>query len=194
MRIDNVSISGTTEVALPVTLGNFSGNCSNQNLPQLSWETYSENKNHGFWIQQAFSDLIFKDYSFVPGYGESQTSKKYFWEDREQRVGLMYYRLKQIDFDGRVAYSKMIPVSCESGPMVISIEDNAAISLFLGSQVGQFEEWALFQLNGNRLQSGKLEGLIPLIKIPCPNLRTGYYFLFISGKKGYTVKKIHWVE
>ena len=193
MRIDNVTISGTTEVALPVSLGDFSGNCGNQNNPVLKWETYSENKNHGFWIQQAFSDLIFKDLHFVLGNGESQSRKQYYWEDKEERRGLIYYRLKQIDFDGRIAYSKIVPVSCENGPLLITMENKESITLFLGNQVGQFEEWSLFNLNGTRLQSGKMEALTPQIKIPCPNMRTGYYILLISGKKGYTVKKINWV-
>jgi hypothetical protein len=171
MRIDNVSISGTTEV-----------------------ETYSENKNHGFWIQQAFSDLIFKDLHFVLGNGESQTRKQYFWVDNVERRGLIYYRLKQIDFDGRIAFSKILPVSCENGSMLITMEDKTAITLFLGNQAGQFEEWSLFDLNGTRMQRGKIEVLTPLIKIPCPMMRTGYYILLISGKKGHTVKKINWVE
>lgn len=194
MRIDNVSISGTTEVALPVTLGNFFGNCKGQNFPVLEWDTYSENKNHGFWIQQAFSDLIFKDIHFVLGNGESQTRKQYIWVDNVERRGLIYYRLKQIDFDGRIAFSKILPVSCENGSMLITMEDKTAITLFLGNQAGQFEEWSLFNLNGTRLQRGKIEVLTPLIKIPCPMMRTGYYILLISGKKGHTVKKINWVE
>lgn len=194
MRIDNVTISGTTEVALPVTLGHFSGDCNEQNFPMLEWDTYSENKNHGFWIQQAFSDLIFKDLHFVLGNGESQTRKKYYWEDKVERRGLVYYRLKQIDFDGKTSFSKILPVSCENGSMMITIEDKNAITLFLGNQTGQFEEWSLFSLSGTRLQSGKMETLTPLIKIPCPAMRTGYYILLLSGKKSQIVKKINWVE
>ena len=58
----------------------------------------------------------------------------------------------------------------------------------------QGKEWSLFDLNGTRMQRGKIEVLTPLIKIPCPMMRTGYYILLISGKKGHTVKKINWVE
>ena len=64
MRIDNVSLLGTTEVALPVSLGLFSGHCNEQNIPKLTWETHSESKNHGFWVQEAHSDLVFNDVFF----------------------------------------------------------------------------------------------------------------------------------
>ena len=77
---------------------------------------------------------------------------------------------------------------------MITIEDKNAITLFLGNQTGQFEEWSLFSLSGTRLQSGKMETLTPLIKIPCPAMRTGYYILLLSGKKSQIVKKINWVE
>ena len=184
MRIDNVSLSGTTEVALPVSLGLFSGHCNEQNLPNLTWETYSESKNHGFWVQQAFSDLVFNDVFFVTGYGESQSKRQYNWQDFQEKRGLIYYRLKQIDYDGVFEYSKIIPVSCEQGEILITQQDNESINIFLGNQTGQFEEWTLLHSGGQRIQVGKIEIQYPQIKITCPNIRTGIYILLLSGKKG----------
>ena len=194
MRIDNVSILGTTEVALPVSLGLFSGHCNEQNLPKLTWETHSESKNHGFWVQEALSDVVFKDVFFVPGYGESQSKRQYNWQDFQEKRGLIYYRLKQIDYDGVFAYSKIIPVSCEQGEILITQQDNASIIIFLGNQKGQFEEWTLLHSGGNRIQAGKIDIDNPQIKITCPNIRTGIYILLLSGKRGNVVKKISWVE
>jgi len=194
MRIDNVSLSGTTEVALPVSLGLFSGHCNEQNLPNLTWETYSESKNHGFWVQQAFSDLVFNDVFFVTGYGESQSKRQYNWQDFQEKRGLIYYRLKQIDYDGVFAYSKIIPVSCEQGEILITQQDNASINIFLGDQTGQFEEWTLLHSGGHRIQAGKIDIQYRKIKITCPNIRTGIYILLLSGKKGSVVRKISWVE
>ena len=192
MRIDNVSLSGTTEVALPVSLGLFSGHCNEQNLPKLTWETHSESKNHGFWVQQAFSDLVFNDVFFVTGYGESQSKRQYNWQDFQEKRGLIYYRLK--DYDGVFAYSKIIPVSCEQGDILITQKDNASINIFLGDQTGQFEEWTLLHSGGHRIQAGKIDIQYRQIKITCPNIRTGIYILLLSGKKGSVVKKISWVE
>ena len=194
MRIDNVSLLGTTEVALPVSLGLFSGHCNEQNLPKLTWETHSESKNHGFWVQEARSDLVFNDVFFVTGYGESQSKRQYNWQDFQEKRGLIYYRLKQIDYDGVFAYSKIIPVSCEQGEILITQQDNASIIIFLGNQKGQFEEWTLLHSGGNRIQAGKIDIDNPQIKITCPNIRTGIYILLLSGKRGNVVKKISWVE
>jgi hypothetical protein len=194
MRIDNVSLSGTTEVALPVSLGLFSGHCNEQNLPKLTWETYSESKNHGFWVQEARSDLVFNDVFFVTGYGESQSKRQYNWQNFQEKSGLFYYRLKQIDYDGVVAYSKIIPVSCEQGEILITQHDNASINIFLGNQTGQFEEWTLFHSGGQRIQAGEIDIGNRQIKITCPNIRTGIYILTLSGKRGNVVKKISWVE
>lgn len=194
MRIDNVSLSGTTEVALPVSLGLFSGHCNEQNLPKLTWETHSESKNHGFWVQEARSDLVFNDVFFVAGYGESQSKRQYNWQNFQEKSGLFYYRLKQIDYDGVVAYSKIIPVSCEQGEILIMQHDNASINIFLGNQTGQFEEWTLLHSGGQRIQAGKIDIDNRQIKITCPNIRTGIYILTLSGKRGNVVKKISWVE
>ena len=194
MRIDNVSLSGTTEVALPVSLGHFSGHCNEQNFPKLIWETHSESKNHGFWVQEALSDLVFNDVFFVAGYGESQSKRQYNWQDFQEKRGLIYYRLKQIDYDGVFAYSKIIPLRCEQGELLVTQPDNTSINIFLGNQTGQFEEWSLFHSGGNRIQAGKIDIDYRQIKITCPNIRTGIYILLLSGKRGNVVKKISWVE
>lgn len=194
MRIDNMSMSGTTEVALPVSLGHFSGNCNEQNVPNLTWETHSESKNHGFWVQQAHSDLIFKDVFFVTGYGESQSKRQYNWRDIQEKRGLIYYRLKQIDYDGVFAYSKIIPISCEQGEILVTQQDNSSINVFFGNQIGQFEEWSLLHWSGHRIQGGKIDIDYRQIKITCPNIRTGLYVLLLSGKRGNIVRKISWVE
>ena len=194
MRIDNVSLSGTTEVALPVSLGHFSGHCNEQNFPNLTWETHSESKNHGFWVQEALSDVVFKDIFFVAGYGESQSKRQYNWQDFQEKRGLIYYRLKQIDYDGVFAYSKIIPLLCEQGELLVTQPDNTSINIFLGNQTGQFEEWSLLHSGGNSIQGGKIDTNFRQIKITCPNIRTGIYILLLSGKKGNVVKKISWVE
>jgi hypothetical protein len=194
MRIDNVSLSGTTEVALPVSLGHFSGHCNEQNFPNLTWETHSESKNHGFWVQEALSDVVFKDIFYVAGYGESQSKRQYNWQYFQEKRGLIYYRLKQIDYDGVFAYSKIIPLLCEQGELLVTQPDNTSINIFLGNQTGQFEEWSLLHSGGNSIQGGKIDTNFRQIKITCPNIRTGIYILLLSGKKGNVVKKISWVE
>ena len=145
-------------------------------------------------MQEALSDLVFKDVFFVTGYGESQSKRQYNWQDFREKQGLIYYRLKQIDYDGVFAFSKIIPVSCERGEILITQQDNSSINIFLGNQTGQFEEWSLFHFGGNRIQSGNIDIDNRQIKITCPNIRTGIYILLLLGKKGNVVKKISWVE
>jgi hypothetical protein len=194
IRIDNVTISGTTEVALPVSLGDFSGYCNEQNQPGLQWETFSEHHNHGFWVQQSRVNLDFKDLDFIKGQGDSQVRKQYEWHDQTKRRGLNYFRLKQMDYDGRTAYSKIIAVSCENGEIVVSQEDNTTFSVSLGDQTGMYEEWFLYHLDGTKIQTGKIGSMTSIIKITCPNMRTGYYILLLNGKKGSTVRKMNWIE
>ena len=145
-------------------------------------------------MQEARPDLVFKDVFFVTGYGESQSKRQYNWRDFQERRGLIYYRLKQIDYDGVFAYSKIIPVSCEQGELLITQQDNASVSIFLGNQTGYFEEWTLLHSGGNRIQAGKIGINNRQIKITCPNTRTGIYILLLSGKSGNVVRKISWVE
>lgn len=92
------------------------------------------------------------------------------------------------------AYSKIIPISCEQGELLVTQQDNSSINILLGNQTGQFKEWTLYHSGGQRIQGGKIDVDYPQIKIACPNMRTGIYLLSLSGKKGIVVKKISWVE
>ena len=50
----------------------------------------------------------------MPGAGNSNNQINYAYTDQTPVAGLIYYRLKQTDFDGAISYSSQIAVNCES--------------------------------------------------------------------------------
>ncbi len=47
----------------------------------------------------------------IQGSGNSQSTIEYTFIDESPNIGLNYYRLKQVDFDGQFEYSKVITVN-----------------------------------------------------------------------------------
>lgn len=108
--VDDMSITGT--VVLPIQLIGFNAHWQ-QNQINLSWETAMEKDNEKFEIERSFNGLNFKTIGTVKGNENSNKISKYSFADSDSSILFkpsIYYRLKQIDFDGKVAYSTMIVI------------------------------------------------------------------------------------
>lgn len=105
--ISVLSGSGTTS-ALPVKLISFTGEDRN-GYNSLNWTTASEINNAGFEIQRSTDGRDFMKIGWVKGQGNSSYDVNYVFEDKESSTNEeYYYRLKQIDVDGRFEYSRVL--------------------------------------------------------------------------------------
>ena len=105
---------------LPVKWLSFDGKNIGEKV-QLNWRTVSEINNAGFDIERSTNNQIFKKIGFVNGSKNSVIIQKYEFIDdlnnltyTEPFSDKLYYRLKQIDFDGNYYYSKTISVDAPS--------------------------------------------------------------------------------
>lgn len=95
---------------LPVELLRFQASVVESGVV-LSWETASERKNSHFEVQHSVDGERFvsigKVFSQAPN-GESSQRLDYRFSDTNPKQGVNYYRLKQVDFDGKFAYSSLV--------------------------------------------------------------------------------------
>lgn len=108
-------------VPLPIELLSFTGNCNivkTQNFVSLQWETASEINNNYFSIERSIDEQTFKVAGTKQGAGNSSTPLNYDFVDKLETLKpetILYYRLKQTDFDGNYSYSKIIAVlNCDT--------------------------------------------------------------------------------
>ena len=103
--------AGESEVGgLPVELTSFSASVQG-NVIALSWVTATEVNNYGFEVQRSVSSSQISEFEtigFVEGHGNSNSSKNYSFIDSNPLSGNIWYRLKQIDTDGKYKYSEVI--------------------------------------------------------------------------------------
>lgn len=108
---------------LPISLINFKGEYSgNNNI--LSWSTTSEINSQGFEVQYSFNGKDFKDLGFVNSLKNSSTNalSNYQFTDSKNVGGNEFYRLMQVDKDGKFKYSKVVLIK---GNKVNSLSLNA---------------------------------------------------------------------
>lgn len=99
--------SRTSANPLPIELVSF--NCSNinKNTNGLSWVTASESNNDYFAIERSTNGINFERIAKQQGAGNSVTTLNYSYNDQNSVKGLLYYRLKQVDFGGKFTYSEI---------------------------------------------------------------------------------------
>ena len=109
---------------LPVELTYLRGEMTEEGT-LLQWQTASEQNNKGFEIQRSTDDQEWKTLDFVSGNGTTAEVSNYTFTDREPFNGKNYYRLKQIDFDGKFEYSPIINIiTGEADRKTVSIFPN----------------------------------------------------------------------
>ena len=94
---------------LPVELSTFSASVSSGTVT-LKWQTATEVNNLGFDIERSSLNNTFNKIGFVPCSGNSNSPKNYSFTDEPSGGISFYYRLKQIDTDGKYEYSNIIEV------------------------------------------------------------------------------------
>lgn len=111
---DDVVVSDQTcAIILPIELIYFSGTYKSEyDSNVLEWLTATEMNNKEFQIEQSVNGQIWEVIGHVEGAGNSSTPIFYtFSHISKNRV--TYYRLNQIDYDGKSEYSNIISIESE---------------------------------------------------------------------------------
>ncbi|HNQ68782.1 MAG TPA: T9SS type A sorting domain-containing protein [Bacteroidales bacterium] len=105
--------SGSCDDVLPVSLKSFNANCSFPNI-LLTWSTVSEKNNSFFIIERSLDLKHWDEIGIVYGAGNSNVIKTYAYQDYIITDKVIYYCLKQVDFDGNYQYLQTEAVQCHS--------------------------------------------------------------------------------
>jgi hypothetical protein len=86
---------------LPITLMTFDAFQYTSNSVKVNWTTASEQNNDYFIIENSIDGYTWKQAGVVNGAGNSNQVLNYSFIDYSPYLGLSYYRLTQVDFDGQ---------------------------------------------------------------------------------------------
>jgi hypothetical protein len=122
------------DILLPVKFGELYASArGNSNL--ISWSTFSETRNRGFFVEQSKNGIDWSSIGFVAGKGNSVSKTDYSFVDA-QVFPVTYYRIRQQDFDGKETVSNIVRVA-NNGHAVLEIFPNPA------------HQWLTLQLHGS---------------------------------------------
>ena len=90
---------------VPVNFVWFTANKLHEKQALLNWKTAQEINSAFFLVERSNDALIFNAIGSVQAAGNSSLGIEYSFTDLQPASGLNYYRLKQVDLDGRFIYT-----------------------------------------------------------------------------------------
>ncbi len=190
----DTSFSQKDDEILPVELIYFEALVLSNGV-LVRWGTATEVNNFGFELQRADTSIIFETLDFIPGHGNSNSPKHYFYVDTTlPSYGLYYYRLKQIDIDGTIHYSDTISVNYF--PLSVNdlnrIDDNKFVvkndynfrelSISLPQFYSEDISINIFSILGEKVKETLSNSSSNSLKLSYNNFSNGIYVLVITSK------------
>ncbi|HNS12847.1 MAG TPA: hypothetical protein PKM97_09565 [Bacteroidia bacterium] len=113
--LDTSTICPVTISHLPVELLYFKARKTEGKNVLLEWETASEINNDYFIVEKSLDGTTFFKLGLVNGNGTSSQMIYYSYYDKlNDSKEPVYYRLKQVDYDGKQTFSKTIALETQS--------------------------------------------------------------------------------
>lgn len=187
------AFSGGTMLSLPVTYLNFNAEQTN-NKVVLKWQTTQEINNKLFNIQKSFDGINYQ----TIGYVTANKSGFYSFEDKHLEHVLVYYRLIQVDNDGKENYSKEISLNSFNDGFSIEsvfVDEEGSVDVIYSSDdnLNIPITAQIINMNGNQLIIDEhlhfSEVVVNEIKLGDLNLPTGIYILSLTHQNGVSNKK-----
>ena len=120
--------------ALPVEFSYVNARSQDCENVDVIWQTQTEINSKGFFIERSVGSVDrFEDMGFVESKGDSNKEQTYTFEDNINDLSgnsNLYYRIKQVDIDGRVSFSEMVVIrlDCEDQSVRFNVRPNPAFN------------------------------------------------------------------
>jgi Secretion system C-terminal sorting domain len=170
-------------INLPVELITFYSKCENGNVI-LEWETASETNNHYFEVQYSNNCANFESLGQIQGANNSNTINYYNFTDSENSSG--YYRLKQVDYNGKSTLYDIIFVDCvDEIEDVLTLYPNPALTEININYNGLIKEVIIINSLGEVVLKQKINK--SNVDISC--LNSGSYYIKLLTKNTCIISK-----
>lgn len=178
---------------LPVELIDFSATQISKYLTNIKWTTASEINNAYFEIEKSNDAIDFYSIGRIKSLGVSYKKTEYSMEDlTESNSNTSYYRLKQVDYDGKYQYSRIISVSkdADSKIEVFPNPSNTGTVELKGINFENTIGVAIYDVYGKEILFKNNQELISNHKIDLSEFGSGVYYVIVKQTHQTITKKI----
>lgn len=172
-------------LVLPVTWEKFDVSLQRDNTVGISW-TVTEQQNKGFYVEHSTDGKAWESLGFIASKGSNiETVQSYTYSHAITFNGIHYYRIRQVDIDGRESYSEVRSIDLKNNLQQVSIWPNPATDqLRIVTQSGDNNSKArIFDLSGRMIAQKQLQPA-SVNTMNIGSLPTGTYIVKIESGDG----------
>jgi hypothetical protein len=168
------AFAGFIPVPLPVKLTTFAGQITPAGV-SLAWETATEHNTAHFVVERAESaSAEFRALGQVKSAGNSLEARRYQFVDATPGE-LRYYRLRQVDLDGRESFSPVVAVQPEPRSARLAAYPSPATGILTVSGAAGTRV-SIYDRMGHHVQTAEIS-LAQVQQVDVRSLPNGVYFV-----------------
>lgn len=190
--INNAAFS--IESVLPISWLSFTAKKAGSNSVLLNWSTTNEISNKYFLVERSSDGIHFAKIGNVTAIALASTMNKYAYTDYNALNGANYYRLQQVDANGKGSYSAIAKVVMDNASATWTLQPNPAkdntmlyarssmshVTITLVNASGK----TVFTISRENIAAGEE------IAIPVNNLAKGLYMVRLQSNENTRTEKL----
>ncbi len=186
---DKVQFSNCS--VLPLQFLAFAASINTQKIVQLVWQTTNEINTQYFEVQRSING---KDFAVIGTLASANRSgvNSYVFDDTNPLSGIAYYRLQQIDKDGRFTYSNIVSVNNIRTANIATYPNPASNSIVITHPKALADATIeIVSVLGKKMASIKLAAGVSITNANIANLPAGNYAIVMqNGMEKFSVRFI----
>jgi len=180
---------------LPISLMNFDAKIHQFNDVKIDWETTIEINNNFFEVQRSINGVDFISINRIPGAGNSNNVVTYSNIDKDafSVSSVLFYRLKQTDYDGKYSYSETVYVlKSDQKEELVSVCPNPSETnlITFNATSPELYNLTILTLSGQVIQIQELTSS----QISLPELTKGMYILQFNNRISGEIQNVKYVQ
>lgn len=165
---------------LPIQLASFTAQNINNDHVLVSWSTSMEEHVDHFEVQKSADGNSYQTFTQVKAAGNSQTLLNYSVQDNQPQVGINYYRLAEVDSDGKTSFSPVVTVEFGKSVLPVLQPNPATTYTNVVSASEPIIEITVYDILGKELRKIRNSGGATTVRINTATLETGVYIVRIK--------------
>ncbi|HEX6333493.1 MAG TPA: T9SS type A sorting domain-containing protein [Flavisolibacter sp.] len=167
--------------ALPVKFASFTVARRNQDV-LVQWSTSQEVNARAFEVERSLDGNTWVKASEIAAAGNSITMKYYSYTDKNITAAVVYYRIRQVDIDGRSTYTSIQSLKSHAAQDVKVFATTNTIILQFTTEVKGKVQVQVMSLNGQVLNRQVLNN--PAGQVTIPVALQGSYVVSVNDSRG----------
>ncbi|GAB1463239.1 ubiquitin-like protein [Pedobacter sp.] len=189
-NIQKESTLHLTLKSLPITLKSFQVNNKTQGIA-ITWTTYNETNNQRFELSRSANGVNFQlIYQKEVALTTTSTEQTYSYLDKSPHRGYNYYRLTQIDTDGKIHIIDIKGINFSNNHTSLVYPNPVTDYFHVNFGPNQYKKLAIYDLAGQMIISQTISPHQASVDLNISSHPTGYYFIKLYGKTNNEVFKI----